>query len=253
MAHVALLERLAEIGLNFDLVIGASAGSIVGGLYCLLKDPQKIKATLYSAIEDFLPEFSVKFRKNWGVTTVLEGFVQRGSVTLEEYYPFFRKLFGRAKFSDCKIDFKVPVFNLQNLETDVIDTGYLVDAVLSSSSVPGFFEPNWLGGYPVADGGVLDNVPVELARNCGADYVLASAFELGFNEIEDPILNILGREDEIRERIIQSHELAKADDVVIHHVRAEWDEFDKYEEVYEESKEQLRDWIPGTLKTRGSP
>ncbi len=250
-AHIALLERLEELGMEFEIVVGASAGAIVGGLYCLHVDATLVKNELFSAIDEFLTYFTATFPKDWGVTTVLEGFIQRSAVSLEDYYPFFRKLFGRKTFSDCRLEFRVPVFNLQTMSTDIVESGYLVDAVLSSSSVPGFFEPNWLAGYPVSDGGVLDNVPVSLARNLGADYVLASAFDIWFEPLEDPILNVLGREDELRERILQEAELSSADDFVVHNLKVEWNDFNAYREVYETAKRDLAEWVPSKAVEMG--
>ena len=250
-AHVALLERLDDLGMSFDSVIGTSAGSIVGGVYCLTGDSVLTRKRIFEAVEEFLPEFLGKFRKSWGVTTVLEGFVQRSAVPLEDYYPFFRKLFGRKKFSDCVVDFKAVVFNLQTMESEVLDCGYLVDAVLASSSVPGFFEPSWIAGFPVVDGGVLDNVPVRIARGYGAEYVLASAFEIYHSGMEDPVLEIMGLEDEMRERIMQGAELEEADDVVLHRVEVGWDEFDRYMEVYVISRDFLSSWVPKRAEELG--
>ncbi len=243
-AHVALIERIEELDLSFDLVVGTSAGAIVGALYCLYLNSDLVREELFSAVEEFLPDFTQKFAEKWGVTTVLEGFVHRSLVTLEEYYPFFRKLFGKRKFSDCKVDFIATVFNVETMETDLVNDGYLVDAVLSSSSVPGFFEQSWIGGYPVVDGGVLANVPVSIAKKLGADYVLASAFSLNLERFEDTVLDVASVEDYIRESIIQNHELSLADDAVVHDVDIPWNDFSRYLDIYEKARENLKGWKP---------
>jgi len=76
-------------------------------------------------------------------------------------------------FDDLPIPFRAVATNLATMQPMVFDSGDLATAVRASMSVPGAFEPVRRDGMVFVDGGIVDNVPVDVARSMGADVVIA--------------------------------------------------------------------------------
>ncbi len=80
---------------------------------------------------------------------------------------------AETTFADLRMPFAVAAVDYNSGREVVLKDGNLADAVRATMSVPGVFEPVDLGGYKLLDGGVLDNVPVGVARSLGAEKVIA--------------------------------------------------------------------------------
>jgi NTE family protein len=126
------------------------------------------------------------------------------------------------------------------MDSLLVTEGFLIDAVVASSSVPGYFEPIWIGGTPCLDGGVLAPTPVSQARELGADFVVASAFNREKREGFKNHFEMFFVMDRWKEILLEKEELSKADFVVMHDVNEPWNAFDKYEEIYRKVLKNLR-------------
>ncbi|MCD6551990.1 patatin-like phospholipase family protein [Thermotoga sp.] len=231
-AHLALLEKTGDV---FDVVTGSSIGSIVGALYALHGDPHAVREITFSIMKKHL--HSLKKTENEGTW---KGMFQRSLFRADLLFSILKEMFGRKRFSDCKKKLGVVVFDTENMESLLVTEGFLIDAVVASSSVPGYFEPIWLGGNPALDGGVLSPTPVSQARELGADFVVASSFsrkrDKGFkNHFE--MFFVMDRWKEI---ILEHEELSRADFVVVHNVNESWSEFERYYEIYKKALEDLK-------------
>ncbi len=233
VAHIALLEKLE--GANVEVVTGSSIGAVIGALFALSEDPKFTKEKFFSTLKKYLPVFKDKIRKS---ETPWFSLFQRSLVKVDEIYPFFRDLFGRKRFSDCKKKLGVVVFDSIEEESILVTEGFLVDAVLASSSVPGFFEPFWLGGAPSLDGGVLCPVPVKEAKILGADFVIASVFE---DDIPPPTdhIDMLFKLADWKGKLLKEEDMKLADCVVTHRLSFDWTDFESYKEVYKEARINL--------------
>ncbi|ACR80641.1 patatin-like phospholipase family protein [Kosmotoga olearia] len=236
-AHVAVLRLLQENDFKIDVVTGSSAGAIVAALYALYEDWEKVLKEFSSAVDEQLPAMKKYLKKIEGPN--IWSIIHRSLVTLEDYYPFFRALFGKKTFSDCKIPLGVVAFDAVSLESMLVTEGYLVEAVMASSSVPGVFSPVWLGGTQTVDGGVLRPVPVDEARSLGADYVVASNFEKEEPKEPQDQMELLLFLDSWKEKYIKSKELENADLVFSHRVNYPWHAFENYREIYKEAWQAL--------------
>ncbi|MCG6507759.1 patatin-like phospholipase family protein, partial [Vibrio parahaemolyticus] len=76
-------------------------------------------------------------------------------------------------FDDLVVPYRAVATDIIKLEPVVIDKGYLVDAMMASMSVPGALPPYEIDGRWLVDGGVTNNMPVDVARQMGADIVIA--------------------------------------------------------------------------------
>jgi NTE family protein len=87
---------------------------------------------------------------------------------------FLRKKLGDIEFKDLKIPFAAVACDIHTGERVVLQSGPVAPAVRASAAIPGLFSPVEIGGRLLVDGGIVDNLPVDLVRSMGADYVIAS-------------------------------------------------------------------------------
>ncbi|MCD6546404.1 MAG: patatin-like phospholipase family protein [Thermotogae bacterium] len=238
-AHIAVLKLLEELELKIDVVTGSSAGSIVAALYALHGDWQKVWKEFSEGVVEFLPAFMKRAEKLRGAN--LWSIFQRSLVKVEEYYPFFKKLFGKKKFSDCKIKLGIVVFDITELRSLLITEGFLVDAVMASSSVPGVFEAVWIAGDQVVDGGVAGHTPVREARKLGADFIIASTFKKSASKLPIDQMELMFYIDTWKEEKIKNHDLSFANLVIEHDLAIDWYEFEKFKKVFETAVKSIEE------------
>jgi NTE family protein len=231
-AHVAFLEKSGDV---FDVITGSSIGAVVGGLYALYGEPALVKDITFSLMKKHFEDLKKTESENtW------RGLFQRSLFKADLLFSVLKEAFGRKKFSDCKKTLGVVVFDTENMDSLLVTEGFLIDAVVASSSVPGYFEPIWIGGTPCLDGGVLAPTPVSQARELGADFVVASAFNRERREGFKNHFEMFFVMDRWKEILLEREELSKADFVVMHDVNEPWNAFDKYEEIYRKVLKNLR-------------
>ncbi|MGH6911667.1 MAG: patatin-like phospholipase family protein, partial [Phenylobacterium sp.] len=194
IAHVGAIQYLEKLGIRPDLVVGTSMGSIVGGLYASGMNgaelEQAVKTMDWDLIFDTTPprdgltyrekqlqaDFPVKASVGVVGTRLRrpDALVSDANLLLE-----LRRLVKvRAAvptFDDLPIPFRAVATNFETGEKVVIDRGELTSAMRASMSVPGVFAPYRLDGKLLVDGGMSDNVPIDVARDLGADVVIVVA------------------------------------------------------------------------------
>lgn len=159
-AHVGVLQVLEENGIYPDIVTGTSAGALVGAAYCAGIPLDEIE-TLFITM-------------NWPSLIKLS---IRNSLSIFDTQPmedFLRKKLGDIEFKDLKLPFAAVACNINNGEKVVITEGPLAPAVRASAAVPGLFSPVSINDHLLVDGGIVDNLPVEQAREMGARYIISS-------------------------------------------------------------------------------
>ena len=157
-AHLGVLQVLDEAGIQPDMVVGVSAGSVVGGLYCAGISPtelQKIaKAMSWKRLARLIrPDLG--FFDISGLETVIN------------------ELTGHATFQDLKVPFAATAVDILSGQMVIFQEGPLARAIRASCSVPGIFSPMPDGDRLLIDGGALNNLPVSVARDLGVDYLIA--------------------------------------------------------------------------------
>lgn len=191
IAHVGAIMELERLGIRPDIVVGTSMGSIVGGLYAAGMTGPELKQAVESMDWDAIfdtshPRDGLTYRQkqqeadfpvkpSFGVVdgkpTVPEAVVSDANLLLQ-----LRRLIGtRAAvptFDDLPIPFRAVATDIETGEKVVLDRGDLASAMRASMSVPGVFAPKQLDGRLLVDGGMADNVPIDVARDMGADVVI---------------------------------------------------------------------------------
>ena len=248
-AHIAVLKLLEENNFNIDVVTGSSAGAIVAALYALHGDWKKVYSEFASAVDQQLPMMKKYLKRIEGPN--LWSILNRSLVSSEEYYPFFKKLFGKKTFSDCNIKLGISVFDILSLKSMLVTEGFLVETVMASSSVPAVFKPVQLAGTEVVDGGVTRPVPIDEARKLGADFVISSDFIKEKNDQPEDQLELLYFLDRWKESYIVDEERSQSNLVISHPVNYQWYDFENYEKIYNEALNHIdkrRDSIENILR-----
>ncbi|MEX2501410.1 MAG: patatin-like phospholipase family protein [Trueperaceae bacterium] len=156
-AHIGVLQALEARDLQVDAVAGTSMGAVIGALYASGLDA--------AAIFDLADELTWRDLIDLSLQSgVLKGDKLRA--VLAEHLP--------DRFEDLRIPLAVTTTDLELGEERTLLRGPVVDAVRASSSFPGAFEPVRLDGRTMADGGIVNNLPVAAAALLGGDYVIAS-------------------------------------------------------------------------------
>jgi NTE family protein len=161
-AHIGVLEVLVGSGIPISVITGCSMGALVGGAHVAGVDIRKL--------EDAAEHLGFHNVFDVGLTSVLHGGFMKGDSAMK----IFRNLIGEEKqIEDCEIKFASIAVDLVEGKLHVFDKGPLTPAVRASMSIPGVYTPIIHEGKTLVDGGVLKRVPIQEARDLGADIVIA--------------------------------------------------------------------------------
>ncbi|MWL87698.1 patatin-like phospholipase family protein [Cupriavidus sp. SW-Y-13] len=161
-AHIGVIKALEAQGIHPEIVTGTSAGSVVAALYATGMNGfelNKLALTMdEAAIADWALPFGTKFG-GWLKGEALQNYVNR--------------LVKNRPIESMKLPLGIVATNLKTGERILFRRGNTGQAVRASSSVPGVFQPVSIGGQDYVDGGLVEPVPVDSAREMGADFVIA--------------------------------------------------------------------------------
>jgi len=159
-AHIGVLSKLEKEGFQIRSIAGTSFGGLVAILYGLGKTPPEIQAAFESIDQNQL------FGHEDGDGPSLLGFAG--------VRKFLKELLGDKTFSDLKIPCAVTAVNIKTGEEITLSEGKLLDAVLATIALPGIFPASELNGWELVDGGVLNPVPVSVARELSPNFPVAA-------------------------------------------------------------------------------
>lgn len=157
-AHIGVIKALEANGIIPDIVVGTSAGSLVGALYANGYNPFELQRIGMQIDETALTDWAIP---------------DRGFIKGEALRNFVNQYVQNRPLEKLKKPFATVATDLQSGEQVVFRTGNTGTAVRASSSVPGVFQPVMINGHEYVDGGLVSPVPVRAARSMGADIVIA--------------------------------------------------------------------------------
>jgi NTE family protein len=161
-AHIGVIKALESQGIVPDIVVGTSAGSLVGALYAAGYDGFALHKLALSMDEAAISDWSVPFfSKSSGV---LKG---------EAIQQYVNRTINNVPLEKLKIPFGAVATDLNSGSAILFQRGNTGLAVRASSAVPSVFQPVEIGGHVYVDGGLVSPVPVRFAREMGADFVIA--------------------------------------------------------------------------------
>ena len=167
LAHIGALKVFEQNGIKFDFIAGSSMGALIGVFYAAGISPEEMEeaAITMSSRRHLLSLMDVDLPIHDPL---------RGMFTGKKVREFLSEHLGEVKdFNDLKIPAAVTAVDLVTAEEVVIDEGPLLDALLATTAVPGVFKPVKRGDMELVYGGILNNLPVDIPRKRGVDYVVA--------------------------------------------------------------------------------
>jgi NTE family protein len=192
LAHIGVLKVLRDARVPVDVIVATSMGSIVGGAYAAGHTPEEMEALVRGAdweqmFADRAPREFLSFRRKEDDLRLIgkselgikrDGVVlPRGALGSQNLEEFLRRLSSPASdartLNDLPILFRAVATDLVTGEQVVLADVPLTTAMRASMSVPGAFAPTQVDGRLLGDGGLVRNLPVEVARELGADVIIA--------------------------------------------------------------------------------
>jgi NTE family protein len=217
LAHVGVLKALEREGIPFDFIAGTSMGGIIGAMYAAGMSIGELEEEALSIAR---PRNMLRFID---LTLSHTGLVS--GKALHDY--LVEKLGGDLTFDELTIPLAVVAVDLISGREVHLHEGSVVDAVRATSAFPGVIDPVSISPYRFTDGGILNNVPADVAREMGADIVIAVDVGLDFYDVDlvdEPatpppyrIAHNVWRAQSVSSRVLVDQRLAAARPEVILH------------------------------------
>jgi NTE family protein len=157
-AHIGVLQALEEMDIEVDIITGTSIGAFIAALYAFGKT--------WDVIE------SIAIDLEW-IDMASLALSQFGLLSNYKLGEIMHNIIGDVCFDEAKIPLGMVASNVVTGERVRLIEGEVGESVMASSCVPGIFTPVNIGGTMLIDGGLLENVPIMLAREMGADRIIA--------------------------------------------------------------------------------
>lgn len=263
LAHVGVLKVLEEEKIPINVITGTSMGAIVGAMYAQNPDVRAVIKRLESFFSSQSYEsLGLKYivpKNNQGpsfLSHLVKDVTQRviiniahsraGIIKTERLEEAISMLIDDGKIEDTRIPFGCTATDLNSGGTVLFQRGDIRKAVIISSSIPGFIHPHLRDGQYLTDGGVTAPIPVDEARQMGADIVIGVNVDANdIKALDNPhILDIIARADQLRGKILARYQLSKAD-VKLHPFigDAHWSELLRYREFIELGEKEAQNKI----------
>lgn len=198
-AHVGVIQVLEERGIRPDLVVGASAGSLVATLYASGLGARELERLALDMDEALLADWSLPI-------------LGRGMLRGEALARYVRQTVNGRLLEDMALPVGVLATDLGSGEGVLFRRGDAGEAVRASSAVPGVFTPVRINGRSYVDGGLVAPVPVRHARQMGAEVVVAVDISSDpEGNSADGLLRLLLQTTAIMGKSINRHEMAAAE------------------------------------------
>jgi len=163
LAHIGVLKSLDRAGIPVACVAGTSAGGLVGAAYAAGITPTEIE----EGISEIASLTGLLSLGEWwpGKRSLFSG---------KGVYTYFANSLGDTKLvEEMRIPFAAVAVDLASGEEVVLTQGNVTQVLGATMAMPGIFDPVRMNGHVLVDGGLRNNVPIDVARTLGADVVLA--------------------------------------------------------------------------------
>jgi NTE family protein len=202
-AHIGVIKALESQGINVDIVVGTSAGSVVGAMYAAGYNGFALQKLALEMDEATISDWSLPlFSKSSGV---LKG---------EALQSYVNKQVAQMPIERLRKPFGAVAADLSTGNPILFRSGNTGQAVRASSAVPGVFQPVRINEKHYVDGGVVSPVPVRFAREMGADFVIAVNISSPPEQSPNSSLEVLLQTFTIMGQSINQFELKLADVVI---------------------------------------
>ena len=237
-AHIGVLKVLEENNVPVDYIVGTSMGSIIGGLYAIGLTPEEIELGVQGiswdkVFSDFANRDYKSYRRKQddydffglhrvGINSdglqISPGLIEGQQIELALDRLAFPG-FHIHDFDQLRIPYRAVATNIENGEPFIIKSGNLARAMRASMSIPGALPPITIDDTLLVDGGIANNIPIDIARQMGADIVIVVDVSAPLEKKEDikSGLDVTGQLTTILTRRIANSQIEtmKGNDVLI--------------------------------------
>ena len=237
-AHIGVLHKLEELQIPIDYIAGTSMGSVIAGLYASGMSPDEIEELMVSInwwdiLDNKSSRRDMSFRRKaeqhrylFNFELGLKGFrlvLPRGISSGQKLNNLLVKVNSSVAeiedFDNLNIPLRCVATDLRTASSIVLGHGDLAQAQRASMAVPGMFSPVIIDDYILVDGGLLNNIPVDVVKNMGADIVIAVDVSgagdwSGGDKNFDTVSEVLEQTYLIMQRTEQDKRLKLADTII---------------------------------------
>lgn len=262
-AHIGALKVLEQANIPIHMITGVSIGAVVGSIYTNTADPIQVENKFHDFLvseqyeksgldlfkrkepaENFFGQVAKYVKERVVVNLAHSKPSLVGGWRLRQAMDF---LIPDGRIENTKIPLAVVASNIMNGQLILFTEGDMRSIVNASASIPGFLPPCEVNGYLLVDGSVVCPIPIEQARQLGADIVIA--VDVGQQLNDKPNLNnvidIVFQTNHMTARHFNLHLLKKADIVIRPKVGAvHWSEFKLLKYMIEEGEKATEKLIP---------
>jgi NTE family protein len=269
LAHVGVLQWLEANRIPVDVIAGTSMGGLVGGFYASGRSPDEIREMIRQirwndVLRGVTPYRNLSFRRKEDrreYSNAFEFGLKRGAqlpsgfnsgqqvgLILDRVGLPYSEM---NSFDDLPIPFRCVATDLVTQQSYVFDHGSLAQAMRATMSLPAFFTPVRKDDHILVDGGLLDNLPVDVARQMGADIVIAVHLRTKPLDPKESLtsVGVLGRSVTVTVAINELRSMEKADIVLTAAVEdfsaTDYGSFDKFADVGYRAAEEKRALLLG--------
>ena len=230
-AHIGVIRALEEAEIKVNYLAGASIGALVGAIY---------GTDALDKLEDFAGEIDV----NYLLSLLDISFPNLGLIDGERVVNFIRKFLADKTVEEAAIPFRCVATNFLLKKEIVFESGSLVDAVRASISIPGIFRPFKREEVYLVDGGIVNPVPVSVAKDMGAEVIIAvnlnsnSEAEEADSDGHPYVSNANISREKIDEESQQRQEKEQQESGIVQNLTGRYDALKRI------LPDQIDDWIP---------
>lgn len=156
-AHLGVLKALEEKGIKIDMLSGASAGSVAAAFYAYGYKPEEI----------------LKIFENTNILKLVwPAFSVTGLLNIQKTESVYKNYLKEDTFENAQIPLYIAATNLNEGKSELFNSGSLRQAIMASCCIPFIFDPVKIGDDHYVDGGILNNMPTEILKEKGCDFII---------------------------------------------------------------------------------
>ena len=193
LAHIGVLRVFEREGIPVDYLAGTSMGGVIAAGYAAGMSSYDLEREALAAT-----------RKRHMLRLADPGLPNGGLIRGERVLAFFKKEFGEKTFAELNLPLVVVAVDLNSHQEVVVREGPVALALRATTSLPGLFKPLEINGMRLVDGGVLNNLPVDVVCQMGAEAIIA--VDIGLSQ-EDGIGQWIGNHRWVPEGIANTLEV----------------------------------------------
>ena len=173
LAHIGILKVIEEAGIPVDLLVGTSMGGLIAAAYAAGLTPQ------------YMQQEALRMARLRRLASLADrDLPRRGLFEGKRVQEYLVRQLGERTFAELRLPLALVAVDLIRGEEVVLHEGPLVPAVRATVSLPGIFAPLRVGERLLVDGGVLNHLPVDVARKMGAAAIIAVDVRPSINGLE---------------------------------------------------------------------